>query len=158
MPPAVVFDIGSQNFRAGVADLESEVPTHDLHQTCDGSSTADASWPIERGQVVNWANMEALLAKMYYQQLQLVPEGPNPPSPIPCVDLYILLTLMHTEHCLVIAERPLLPTAEREKMTQIVFETFNGTCDALLMSFKVTTMAKVLHSSIHGSACISPIR
>ncbi len=78
-PPAVVFDIGSQNFRAGVADLESEVPTHELHQMCDGSSTGDASWPIERGQVVNWANMEALLAKMYYQQLQLVPEGPTPP-------------------------------------------------------------------------------
>jgi actin-related protein len=60
-------------------------------------------YPIENGIVKNWEDMERIWHHAFFNELRVAPD----------------------EHPTLITEAPLNPLANREEMTQILFETFN---------------------------------
>lgn len=61
-------------------------------------------YPINRGIVTNWEDMEKIWHHTFYNELRVVPE----------------------EYPILLTEPPLNPTTQRKVMTQIMFEVFNS--------------------------------
>jgi len=116
----IVIDNGSMMMKAGFAGDDAPrviFPSVVAHRQQDGfrshyyvgnetQSRRDIlalKHPVQRGQVTNWDDMEKIWHHTFYNELRAAPE----------------------EHPVLCSENPFNPLRDREKMTQIMFETFN---------------------------------
>ena len=85
----------------------SDTERNDSNVGYEAQAKCDAlnlRYPVERGVVTNWDDMEAVWGYVFRDELRAAPE----------------------EHAVLLTEAPLNPKADREKMTEIMFETFNA--------------------------------
>lgn len=97
-------------------------------------------YPINRGIVTNWEDMEKIWHHTFYNELRVVPE----------------------EYPILWTEPPLNPTTQRKAMTQIMFEVFNSPAmyvanQAALSLFASTHVTGIVLDSGHTVSYTVPI-
>ena len=93
---AIVIDNGSGMIKVGFAG-------DDAPRLVFPWSKVGTNSPFTRGIITNWDDMEKIWHHTFYNELSVNP----------------------ADHCVLLSEPPLNPKANRERMTQIMFETFN---------------------------------
>ncbi|OMJ65823.1 hypothetical protein SteCoe_37570 [Stentor coeruleus] len=96
--------------------------------------------PIEHGIVINWDDMERIWHHAIFNELKICPD----------------------EHPVLVAESPLSPSQNREKMTQIMFETFNvpafyASYQAFLSLYSSGRTTGIVYDSGDGVTHVVPI-
>jgi hypothetical protein len=159
----IIVDCGSLNTIAGfgcdqtpVVNLRSvvalSVPNGQQKKCTDDYFFGDAAfeqsrfvhmrvrYPIEYGIVTDWEIMEKFWHHLFYSELRVCPE----------------------EHPIMMTEAPMNPKANRERMTQIMFETFN--CPAfylgvssVLALFAAGRTTGLVFESGHGANHAIPV-
>ncbi|XP_078071443.1 actin-like protein 7B [Mustelus asterias] len=96
--------------------------------------------PLWHGIVVDWSGAEAILSYIFEKELKVRPE----------------------DHAVMVADPPLSPITNRERMAELLYETFSIpaihiTRQSLLSIYAYGCISGLVVESGHGSSCVVPI-